>query len=585
MFHIRYTEKIMADLKQIVDMERVLNYIMNHLDEELPISQVADYFQYNEAYFAKKFSDYYGIPYGKFLQKLRLRQAAHELNDNKRTLKAIARDYGYSEVRSFSKAFKRELGMTPREFQHADISVPDMPLRKSINGHKLQLQYIRMQKLKIAGYPIPVKHGNKTDLLRECAYPFGESIKQINLDDPKMQISLWWHDFEGNLFYLMGPIVNEGQNISDEMISMDIPGGEYAVFSVERGETHEDLLKTQRMMVRYVMNEWEIMNHKEPDRMAFTYEAFDKNYTYLFLPLVRGMLKQSIVEEKDTHGIDKWIDYIDKHITESLTIQDIAMAVHYSETHFREIFKSYYGTSPADYIRQRRLYLTASEIRNAKSEREIQKIASKYHFHSEDTFRTLFRKEFNVDPEDYGKIDLQIVNLEQYYSRHKEQVKVTFSEENETKMIGVALRSYETEKERKDDIDIPGLAGYWMHHDTEPIKNTIYACKEPGKENNMAVWCNASSGKGYDYILGPVVAEFRNLPDDVRTFTVDGGKYAIFETMEESDEPNLAEAYRMLNRLVFYGWIKENRVRVNLNKLTYVRYYDQKLHFYVPLYS
>ena len=123
------------------------------------------------------------------------------------------------------------------------------------------------------------------------------------------------------------------------------------------------------------------------------------------------MLKQSIVEEKDTHGIDKWIDYIDKHITENLTIQDIAMAVHYSETHFREIFKSYYGTSPADYIRQRRLYLTASEIRNAKSEREIQKIASKYHFHSEDTFRTLFRKEFNVDPEDYGKIDLQIVNL------------------------------------------------------------------------------------------------------------------------------------------------------------------------------
>ena len=77
-------------------MERVLNYIMNHLDEELPISQVADYFQYNEAYFAKKFSDYYGIPYGKFLQQLRLRQAAHELNDNKRTLKAIARDYGYS---------------------------------------------------------------------------------------------------------------------------------------------------------------------------------------------------------------------------------------------------------------------------------------------------------------------------------------------------------------------------------------------------------------------------------------------------------------------------------------------------------
>ena len=134
----------MSNLKQVVEMERVLCYIMEHLEEELPISQVADDFHYNEAYFAKKFSEYFGIPYGKFLQILQLRKAAHELRENQRALKEIAKAYGYSEVRSFSKAFKRELGMTPREFQHTDISVPDMPLRKTINGHKLQLQYIRM---------------------------------------------------------------------------------------------------------------------------------------------------------------------------------------------------------------------------------------------------------------------------------------------------------------------------------------------------------------------------------------------------------------------------------------------------------
>ena len=577
--------RMMAELKQIVDMERVLQYIMEHLDEDLTISQVADYFQYNEAYFAKKFSDYFEIPYGRFIQMLRLRQATHELSEGRKSAKEIAREYGYSEVRSFSKAFKREIGMTPREFQHADISAPDMPLRKTINGHKLKLQYIRMYKIQMVGYPVPARHGRKTDLLRECAYPFERPDDRIDLDDSKMQVGLWWHDSKGELYYLMGPTVYEGQEMTDGMISIGIPGGDYAVFSVERGNDHQDVLKTQRRMVRYAMMEWEIMNWKESDRMAFTYEAFDKNYTYLFLPLVRGMLKQETMEEKDTHGIDRWIDYIDRHITEDLTIQDIAMAVHYSETHFREIFKSYYGTSPTDYIRRRRLYLTASEIRNAKNKREIQKIAEKYHFRSPDTFCEMFRKEFNVDPEEYSQVDFDVVNLEQYYSRYKEQIKVTICEENETKMIGVALRSYETEEERKDDIDIPGLAGYWMKHNTEPLKNTVYACKEPGKENKMALWCNASSGKGYDYILGPVVQDFENLPDHVRPYTVDGGKYAVFETLDTNDEANLADAYRMLTRLVFYGWIKENRVRVNLNKLTFVRYYDRKLHFYVPLYS
>ena len=575
----------MSEWKQIVDMEKVLEYIMGHLETELPISQVAKHFRYNEAYFAKKFSEYFEIPYGKFIQKLRLRQAAHELNENKRALKAIALDYGYAEVRSFSKAFKKEMGMTPREFQHADISVPDMPVRKTIHGHKLKLQYIRMQGFMMAGYPVKVKHGKMTNLLSECAYPFKEPDSHIDLYSQKFQVGIWWHNAEGELYYLMGPALYEGQEMPDEMMKMEIQGGEYAVFSVERGEDIEDVLETQRRMVRYAMKEWEILNQKEPDRMAFTYEGFDKNYTYLFLPLVRGMLKQSTVEERETHGIDKWIDYIDRHITEELTIQDIAMAVHYSETHFREIFKSYYGTSPTDYIRRRRLYLTASEIRKAKNKREFQKIASKYHFHSEETFRRLFWKEFHVEPEEYGKVDMEVVNLQEYYSRHKEQIKVTFTEETETKMIGVALRSYETEEEKKDDIDIPGLAGYWMRHDTAPVQETLYACQAPGEENNMALWCNAESGKGYDYILGPVVEDFGPLPENIRRVTVDGGRYAVFETMEESDETNLADAYRMLTRLVFYGWIKENRVRVNLNKLTYVRYYGRKLHFYVPLYS
>ena len=44
----------MAELKQIVDMERVLSYIMAHLEEELSISQVADYFQYNDEYYCLK---------------------------------------------------------------------------------------------------------------------------------------------------------------------------------------------------------------------------------------------------------------------------------------------------------------------------------------------------------------------------------------------------------------------------------------------------------------------------------------------------------------------------------------------------
>ncbi|MDY5497011.1 MAG: AraC family transcriptional regulator, partial [Anaerobutyricum sp.] len=117
----------MTTLKHILEMEEILAYIMNHLEEDLPVSRTAEYFQYNEAYFSKKFSDYFGMPYGKFLAGLRLRKAAEEITEGKTTFKEIARKYGYGDTRSFSKAFKREIGMSPRQFREENVSVPDMP--------------------------------------------------------------------------------------------------------------------------------------------------------------------------------------------------------------------------------------------------------------------------------------------------------------------------------------------------------------------------------------------------------------------------------------------------------------------------
>lgn len=580
----------MTTLKHILEMEEILAYIMNYLEEDLPVSRTAEYFQYNEAYFSKKFSDYFGMPYGKFLAGLRLRKAAEEITEGKTTFKEIARKYGYGDTRSFSKAFKREIGMSPRQFREENVSVPDMPVRESINGHSMKIQYLTITGFQMAGRMIrPGAKEKQPDILEECAYPFEYDAKckaeGINLKSEILQIGMWLHTREGEIYYFMGPALFEGQPVPEGMELFDVTPGEYAVFSVERDADRETMLKIQRLMVRYAVKEWRMMNRKETDRMAFTFEAFDKNYTYFCLPLVKGMLKQSTREEKETRGIDKWIDYIDGHITEDISVHDIAMSVHYSETHFREIFKSYYGMSPAEYIRKRRLFLAADEIKKAQNQREIKKAANKYHFHSEQTFREQFYNEFQVSPEEYAHTDFKVINLDQYYSAHKEQIRVTFCEETETKMAGISLRNCESEEEKQGDLDIPGLAGYFMIHDTEPVKKSRYSCKIRGQENNMALWAPSADGKGYDYIIGPVVESFDDLPEEMEKITVEGGRYAVFETLAKRDENNLAESYRMLSRLVFFGWVKENRVRVNLSKPTYVRYFGQKLRFYVPVYS
>ncbi len=62
---------------------------------------------------AQRFSDLIGQPPMQYLTRWRLRRAAAALKLSRRTVLAIAEEYGYESESSFNRAFKRELGMPP----------------------------------------------------------------------------------------------------------------------------------------------------------------------------------------------------------------------------------------------------------------------------------------------------------------------------------------------------------------------------------------------------------------------------------------------------------------------------------------
>ena len=65
--------------------------------------------------------------------------------------------------------------------------------------------------------------------------------------------------------------------------------------------------------------------------------------------------------------------------------------------------------------------------------------------------------------------------------------------------------------------------------------------------------------------------------------TIKGGNYAIFETDKECDRNNLGETIRMFSRCVFFGWIKENRERIDFFRFTFERYINDKVYIYVQI--
>lgn len=153
-------------------------------------------------------------------------------------------------------------------------------------------------------------------------------------------------------------------------------------------------------------------------------------------------------------------------------------------------------------------------------------------------------------------------------------------------MIGKTIQARDPSEDGHENLDIPDLASYWMRNDPDEIKGTRYECSGRGEENKIALWYTDTRAGTNEYILGPVVDTdiLVDVPENHKIITIPAGKYTVIESFWESDADKMTETYRLLSRCA-YGWIKEYQFRVNLDVLTFVHYYKEKLHFYIPVYE
>ena len=89
-------------------------------------------------------------------------------------------------------------------------------------------------------------------------------------------------------------------------------------------------------------------------------------------------------------SISKAIEYMETHITENLTVNDIAKEVCISPFYFQKGFSMLCGFTVAEYIRQRRLTLAAIEL--VSTDNRIIDIAMKYGYDSPDSFTKAFTR-------------------------------------------------------------------------------------------------------------------------------------------------------------------------------------------------
>lgn len=92
---------------------RAVDYIENHITEELSVAQIAQQVSVSPFYFQKGFSLLCGFTIAEYMRKRRLALAGGELVSTDAKVIDLALKYGYDSPDSFTKAFTRFHGLTP----------------------------------------------------------------------------------------------------------------------------------------------------------------------------------------------------------------------------------------------------------------------------------------------------------------------------------------------------------------------------------------------------------------------------------------------------------------------------------------
>ncbi len=99
----------------ITGIQNAINYIEEHLTEEINYDNVAEEAACSSFYFQRIFGILCEIPLGEYIRNRRLTLAGNELNASDIKVIDIAFKYGYESPESFTRAFSKFHGITPSE--------------------------------------------------------------------------------------------------------------------------------------------------------------------------------------------------------------------------------------------------------------------------------------------------------------------------------------------------------------------------------------------------------------------------------------------------------------------------------------
>lgn len=113
------TESVLsaAEKEKIDRYKRIVTYVQEHFAEKVTLDDMAEQVRCNPQYLCHFFKEIAGVPPIRYLILYRLERAKEMLRDTTKPVLEISLDCGFDNVSYFIRQFKKEEGVTPREYR------------------------------------------------------------------------------------------------------------------------------------------------------------------------------------------------------------------------------------------------------------------------------------------------------------------------------------------------------------------------------------------------------------------------------------------------------------------------------------
>ncbi|MFJ3387909.1 effector binding domain-containing protein [Lysinibacillus sp. NPDC086135] len=226
-------------------------------------------------------------------------------------------------------------------------------------------------------------------------------------------------------------------------------------------------------------------------------------------------------------SIQKAINYIEEHLLDDITMEQIAREVNSSVFHFQRTFSILTDMSIADYIRRRRLTLAAQELIN--TEQKVIDLAYKYGYDSPEAFAKAFRKQHNLTPSEARKKQGQLQSYNrlviQVRLKGAEPMKYKIVEKEKFQVVGVK-RTYNSQ----NGENLQGIPQFWNEMNSKNFDHQLIQLNNGSIRGVLGV-CLPNSDQGQNGFIDYWIAtdHVGEVGENLLAMEVPASKWVVFE--------------------------------------------------------